>query len=168
MKNLKNKNLTAVLFLCLAVALIMTACMNASTTDKMPEATPTAMPSVTPSATVSNLNPFDWSVNAPEIEKNLGRISEISEARVVVDGSTALVAVKFAPAYKGELTPRIREMVAAEIMKADASVKTVAVTADEEDVGKTWSLSDRLRGGEALEGLKKDIEDIVRNITTRT
>ena len=160
MKNLKNRNLTSVLVLLFAVALIMSACMRSSSTDTAPE--------MTPSATVSNNNPFDWNVNAPQIENNLGRISEISEARVVVDSPTALVAVKFSPAYKGELTPRIREMVAAEIMKADPSIKTVAVTADEADVDKAYSLADRLRAGEALEGLKKDIEDIVRNITTRT
>ena len=146
----------------------MSACMRSSSTDTAPEMTPSASPAVTPSATVSNNNPFDWNVNAPQIENNLGRISEISEARVVVDSPTALVAVKFSPAYKGELTPRIREMVAAEIMKADPSIKTVAVTADEADVDKAYSLADRLRAGEALEGLKKDIEDIVRNITTRT
>lgn len=168
MNNLRNRTLSHILFACLAAALLLTACMSSSTGSDAPDATPSASPSAAPETTVSNKNPFDWSVNTPEIENNLGRISEISEARVVVDGQTALVAVKFSPAYQGEMTPRIRQMIAGEIMKADSSIKTVAVTADEADVGKTYDLSDRLRAGEKIEAIKKDIEDIVRNITTRT
>ena len=168
MKNRKNNNLATVLFACLALALVMTACMNASTTDTAPAGTPGPAPSMAPSATVANRDPFDWNVHASEIEENLRRISEISEARVVVDGSTALVAVKFAPAYKGEMTPRIREMVAGEIMKADPEIKTVAVTADEADVTRAYDLSERLRAGEVIDNLRNDIEEIVRNITTRT
>ena len=110
--------------------------------------------------------PVDWSKRAAELEQRIARLSEISEARIVVEGDTALVGVKFNPAYQGEMTERIREMVAAELMQADPQIKTVAVTADDEDVQGVYELSDRLLAGTPLEQLKDRISEIVRNATT--
>lgn len=110
--------------------------------------------------------PFDWTRNAADVEGRIAQISEISEARVVVEGDTALVAVKFNSAYQGEMTERIREMVAAEVKKADPSIQTVAVTAVEEDVTRVYGLSDRMRAGNPLEAMAAEINEIVRNATT--
>lgn len=169
MKDVNRKKISMVLFLCLAIALIMTACMNKTGTDEAPMTTPgaSAAPSVTPNATVEAQGAFDWLVNGEKVEENLSKISEISEARVIVNSDTALVAVKFNPAYKGELTDRIREMISNEIKKADPRVKTVSVTADENAVTKTYALSDRMRAGEGIENLKKDIEDVLRSIADK-
>lgn len=112
------------------------------------------------------LNPFDWANGAADIETAIGQISEISEARVVVVNSTALVGVKFDNAYKGEMTERIREMVAAEVLRADPSIQTVAVTADAEDVKKVYALSEQIRAGRTANELAADINSIVRNATT--
>ena len=119
-------------------------------------------------ASTSNgaLAPFDWANNAADIEKAIGGISEISESRVVVTNSTALVGVKFDNAYKGQMTERIREMVAAEVMKADPTIQTVAVTSDEADVQKVYQLSDQIRAGRTADELSQDINAIVRNATT--
>ncbi|MBQ4156979.1 MAG: YhcN/YlaJ family sporulation lipoprotein [Clostridia bacterium] len=174
MKMRNRKDILRILFICLTVALLMTACMNSAgdgKNDRLPaETLPTARPAPQPTdkAEVTQTQNYDWTSNAPAIEKKLARLSEINEARVIVNGSTALVAVKFAPAYQGEMTSRIREMVAGEIMAADPAIKTVAVTAEEEDVNRVYTLSDRSRAGEAIENLKKDIEEIIRNVTTLT
>ena len=169
MKNVNRKKTSMVLSLCLAVALVMTACMNKTGLDEQPMSTPgaSAVPSMTPKATVEATGAFDWLAEGEKIEENLAKISEISQARVVVDGDTALVAVKFNPAYKGELTDRIREMVANEIRKADARIRTITVTADEDAVTKTYAISDRMRAGEGLESLKKDISDILNSIADK-
>ena len=166
MKDVNRKKISMVLFLCLAIALVMTACMSKTGTDENPMTTPgsSAAPSVSPQATVEAQGAFDWLVNGEKVEENLSKISEISEARVIVNGDTALVAVKFNPAYKGEMTERIREMISNEITKADPRVKTVTVTADENAVTKTYALSDRMRAGEGIETLKKDIEDVLNSI----
>ncbi|MBE5791487.1 MAG: YhcN/YlaJ family sporulation lipoprotein [Clostridia bacterium] len=166
MKNVNRKKISMVLFLCLAVALVMTACMNKTGLDEQPMTTPgaSASPSVTPKATVEAVGAFDWLVDGEKVEENLAKISEISQARVVVDGNTALVAVKFNPAYKGEVTDRIREMIANEIKKADARIQTVTVTADEDAVTKAYAISDRMRAGEGMENLRKDIQDILNSI----
>lgn len=109
---------------------------------------------------------FDWTSNAGDIENRINQISEIAESRVVVNEDTALVAVKFAPSYQGEMTERIREMVAAVIMEADPAVKTVAVTAEETDVQTVGSIADRIAAGTGIEELAEEIEKIVRNATT--
>jgi len=112
------------------------------------------------------LNPFDWANGAADIEKNIARISEVSDARVVVTNSTALVGVRFDNVYKGEMTERIREMVAAEVLKADPAIQTVAVTASEEDVKKVYDLSEQIRAGRTADELSAEINAIVRNATT--
>ena len=166
----KRKDLFSILFVCLAAACLMTACMN-STTDNsaVPDATGAPMgigATVKPAETMPAL--FDWMKNGQTVEESIARISEISEARVVTTGSTALVAVRFSPAYQGEMTARIREMIAGEVMRADPNVKTVAVTAENDDVTRVYDISDRLRGGEVIDSLEKDINEIVRNATTLT
>ena len=120
----------------------------------------------TAATTDGALNPFDWANGAADIEKAIGRISEISDARVVVTNSTALVGVKFDNAYKGEMTERIRQMVAAEVLRADPNIQTVAVTASAEDVKKVYDLSEQIRAGRTADELSADINAIVRNATT--
>ena len=119
-------------------------------------------------SSVSNgaLSSFDWVNGAAQIEQAIARISEISESRVVVTNTTALVGVKFDNVYKGQLTERIRQMVAAEVLKADPSIQTVAVTSDAGDVEKVYQLSDQIRAGRTADELSQEINSIVRNATT--
>ncbi|MBR0366865.1 MAG: YhcN/YlaJ family sporulation lipoprotein [Clostridia bacterium] len=112
------------------------------------------------------LNPFDWANGASQIEQAIARISEIAESRVVVANSTALVGVRFDNVYKGQLTERIRQMVAAEVMRADPTIQTVAVTSDAGDVQKVYQLSDQIRAGRTASELSQEINAIVRNATT--
>lgn len=177
-----NRKTTIVFLMILTAAVMMTACMNSGANNSNGAAVPTPsatagfMPEVNNTGTTDNgrttensngaLGVFDWANNASRIEGNINQISEISESRVVVADTTALVGVKFAPEYKGEMTERIREMIAGEIKKADPAIQTVAVTAVEEDVQKVYGLSDRLRAGNPLEAMAAEINEIVRNATT--
>lgn len=120
----------------------------------------------TAAATDGALTPFDWLNGAANVEQAISGISEIGDARVVVTNSTALVGVRFDAAYKGEMTERIRQMVAAEILKADPAIQTVAVTGNAEDVQKVYDLSDKIRSGRTADELSADINAIVRNATT--
>ena len=171
-----NRKTVSVVLAIVIAAVMMVAC-NAGTNDVGTQPTPSASASFMPDDN-GNANPgaadnanvttsaFDWAGNAPSIEANINQISEISESRVLVADTTALVGVKFAPEYKGELTERIREMIAAEVKKADASIQTVAVTAVAEDVDRVYELSDKVRTGNPLKDMAADINEIVRNATT--
>ena len=112
------------------------------------------------------LTPFDWANGAAQIETAINRISEIAESRVVVTNTTALVGVRFDNVYKGQLTERIRQMVAAEVLRADPGIQTVAVTSEPADVEKVYSISDQIRAGRTSDELSQDINAIVRNATT--
>lgn len=178
MKNEKLRSLgctVALLALIVALGMGMTGCMRKEGQMESGAATATASPSpdymprgssVGGTTARTGLTPFDWTKNAAGVEGRIAQISEISEARVVTEGNTALVAVRFNPSYQGEMTERIREMVAAEVMKADPEITTVAVTADDEDVKSVYDISDRVRSGVALDELKQEINEIVRNATT--
>jgi len=152
-----------------AVCLSLTACMNGMGAKPQATTQTNFVPEVTnaPEEKQSAMqSAFDWTVGAEQIEANVNRISEISDSRVVVDGTTALVGVRFADAYQGEVTERIREMVAAEVMKADANIQTVAVTAEEEDVASIYEIASRIRAGSAVDQVSNKIAEIVRNATT--
>lgn len=167
-----------------ACAVSLTACMNSTGEPEAVNPTPFAMQTagVTMNGTNATNDPmtqtsapaqqgaasntYDWTSNVGQIESRINQISEISESRVVVNEDTALVAVKFAPSYQGELTERIREMIAAVIMEADPSIKTVAVTAEESDVQTVGSIADRIATGTGIQELAEEIEKIVRNATT--
>ncbi len=174
---MNNRKIFFMALIIVTICAMMTACMNTGETNNAnvqasPSPTANFMPDTTNNtgstsdSTNGALGVFDWANGAANIEGNINQISEIAESRVVVTGTTALVGVKFTSAYKGEMTERIREMIAAEVKKADANIQTVAVTADEKDVEGVYSLSDQVRAGRTGDDLSAEINEIVRNATT--
>ena len=154
-----------------ALCVSMTACMNnggpampkvTTETNYMPETGTADMGMTSTQAPVA----FDWVTGSGTVETAVNRISEIADNRVVVTGNTALVGVKFTSAYQGEMTERIRGMIASEVQKADPSIQTVAVTAEEDDVEDIYEISEELRMGRPAEALANDINEIVREATT--
>jgi YhcN/YlaJ family sporulation lipoprotein len=170
MQNVNFKRLFLLGALVLVMGVAVSGCMNraeegivepAPSPDYMPRASAGAPdPAARPAAR------YDWMKEAAQVEARIAAISEISEARVVVAENTALVGVKFDRTYRGDMTERIREMVAAEVMKADPEITTVAVTADADDVEDIYEISDRTLAGREMDTLKDDINEIVRNATT--
>lgn len=109
---------------------------------------------------------FDWLDMGTTVEDKINMISEIEKCRIVVNDGTALVGVTFAGQYQGDLTQRIRDMVAGEIMEADKNIRTVAVTSDAEDVQKINRIADQIASGTSAQEFKGEIDSIVRNVTT--
>ena len=185
---LRKSQMAALLLI--ALSLILGACMN---TASSPEATQdpftgagtsTGLPaaSATPGAPAQGADNagtqnaqnaqtgtaqrYDWNANAETVENRVGQISEISECRILVSGDTALVGVKFTPQYQGEMTERIRDMVAGQVKAADPMLQTVAVTANADDVARIFEMSDAVKSGQSVDELDSDIDSIVRNATT--
>ncbi len=119
-----------------------------------------------PGATMSPAQQFNWATQAATIENRINMFSEIQESSIVTSGSTALVGVVFTPQYKGEMTQRIRDMIAGEIMAADPGVQVVAVTAEQADVASIKQLAQQQRSGASEDQIKAEVEKIVRNATT--
>ena len=157
--------------LCLSLAACMNNADNAQPqstvqTDFMPETT--AGPTGNSGVMGATQPPvaFDWVTGAGQIEGNVNRNSEIADSRVVVTGNTALVGVTFTSQYQGEMTSRIRDLVASEVQQADPAIKTVAVTSEKEDVDKINDIADRMAKGTPESELESEIDTIVRNVTT--
>ena len=159
----------------LVVAMALTGCMRGDTNNSatpVPTATANYTPGQSDSQRVgqapnaSAQSVFDWSNRVGEIEGSVARISEISEARILVVNNTALVGLRYNQAYQGEMTERIREMVASEVMQADPNISTVAVTSETADVDEIFSMSDLIAAGETVDSMQNDIQRIVRNATT--
>ena len=188
---MKNRKLYLIVMMLVVAALALAACMTADLDNRAnpapsasfaPQATSGQIGGVnggaansaandgakgnTSSVSSGALGVFDWANSAADVESAIAGISEIADSRVVVTNTTALVGVKFDNAYKGELTERIREMVAAEVLKADPAIQTVAVTSAVEDVDKVYDLSAQIRAGRTADELSADINSIVRNATT--
>ena len=160
-----------VFFIAMSLTMVccLTGCMSAGDEDRGAAVTaaPTQKPAVTAEATAQPAA-FDWNSEAKNVEDAIVQLSEIKEARVAIDGDTALVGVRFDDAYKGEMTDRIREMIAGVVQKADPNIKTVAVTADENDVNSIFDMAERVASGagEVFDDFTDDIKKIVNNVTT--
>ena len=161
---MKTLKIALSVLMALCVCALVAGCMNNDTAA--PQATNGNFAPETTAAITQPPVAFDWVTGSGTIEGNVNRISEVSDCRIVVAGTTALVGVKFTNAYQGDVTKRIREMVASEVMKADPSIQTVAVTSETEDVNRIYEISEKLRTGTPADTLTEEINAIVRNATT--
>ncbi len=119
-----------------------------------------------PGATMSPVGQFNWAAQATTIENRINMFSEIQESSIVTSGTTALVGVVFTPQYKGQMTQRIRDMIAGEVMAADPGIQVVAVTSEPQDVATIKQLAQQQRSGASQDQLNTEVEKIVRNATT--
>lgn len=168
----------------LAVTLILTMCVALSgcfNAANQPTEIPdeTIAPNGAPFATDSNMliSPapgttgmpvaaYDWLSQGAAVEGRINMFSEIQESHIVTAGQTALVGVKFTNSYKGELTQRIHDMIAGEIMAADNRITVVAVTADPTDVAAITQLAQRQRAGASQAELQPEVDKIAKNANT--
>ena len=121
---------------------------------------------MTPGVAQPNAGQFNWNTQAGTIENRINMFSEIQESAIVTSGTTALVGVVFTPQYKGQMTQRIRDMIAGEVMAADPGIQVVAVTSEAQDVAKIKQLAQQQRSGASQDQLNTEVEQIVRNATT--
>lgn len=172
--NFNKKIWISALVLSLVLMVTLAACMRSNNEPTTPEVTaaPGANTVTSPTATNAAQNPtvqdtFDWKLRAAAVEKRINMFSELSDSRVVAMDQTALVGIKFANQYKGELTQRIRDMIAGEIMAADPAIQVVAVTVEPGDVATIFNLSEQMQsGGMKEEDLRAQMDAIIKNATT--
>ena len=74
MKKANRRDVLTILFLCLAVACLMTACMNSTGDNQNATASPSAMTSPSPAASATPAA-FDWTTKSAEVEERIARIS---------------------------------------------------------------------------------------------
>lgn len=92
------------------------------------------------------------------------KISEIGSCVTAIIGDTCVAGVQFDSQYKGELTDRIRDMVAARIQSAAPGVERIAITADPQIAVEIGTIADRISQTGALGDLAGDLNALMGRI----
>ena len=166
--------------LALSLCLALGGCFNSATQPaEIPDETLVPIVTTEPLSTIAPLQspdgqpwdetvaaPFDWAQNGTSVENRVKLFSEVADCRIVTSEQTALVGVKFTASYKGELTQRIRDMIAGEIMGSDPAITVVAVTQDPADYARIETLAQRKAEGTSDAEIKPEVDQIAKNAGT--
>ena len=105
---------------------------------------------------------------AEQIAEAVERISEISDAEVVIDsGSRVLVAVEFEDQYQAGLDERMKQMIVQAVQKVDDGLTDIEITDDDTLYGQVKGLGERLANATGLDELADDLGDLWDRITGR-
>lgn len=104
---------------------------------------------------------------AEKIAQAVQQISEVEEAKVVVDNGRALVAVKFDAQYSAGLDDRMKQQIIQTVQKVDDTLKDVEVTDDDTLYGQIKGLGERVANVTGLDELADDFGDLWDRIVGR-
>ena len=166
--------------LCMAAASMVMAGCSAKTMSVSPMATnvpPTNSPIATAEATVepspaatagaTDMTPAQAGKLAEKIAQAVQQISEVEEAKVVVNNGRALVAVKFDAQYSAGLDDRMKQQIIQTVQKVDDTLKDVEVTDDDTLYGQIKGLGERVANVTGLDELADDFGDLWDRIVGR-
>ena len=178
--------------LCAAMTACTATANDMPTNTTAPSAGTTGMPSVEPSAGIgTDLLPGatnglldgltdSMTTNDPEatgvttvstarraieqIEDELERLSEVSDAQVVLAGNSAAVALAFDDRYKGGVDDRLVEIVKERIGGVISGVTNVVVTADKALMDQLDTLGERLESASDIADIQDELNAIINKI----
>lgn len=99
-----------------------------------------------------------------QIEDELERLSEVTDAQVVVAGNTAAVALEFDKQYLGGIDDRLVTMVKERIKGVVSGVDNVIVTQDTNIYDQLEKLGDRLDDASDMADIQTELDAIVNRI----
>lgn len=138
---------------------------NAVATDEAPNFTDTPMASEQPtSAGVTSAD--DARKAAEDIEDELERLSEVTDAQVVIAGNDAAVALTFDSQYQGGIDDRLKEIVQERIDAVITGVTNLAVTDDVGIMDQLETLGEKLENATDLTDVQNELNAIINKITT--
>ncbi|MDO5299605.1 MAG: YhcN/YlaJ family sporulation lipoprotein [Clostridia bacterium] len=138
-----------------------------------PEATTLASPSPAMSdepaagAAASAMTPAQAGRLAEQVADAVERISEISDAEVIVHNERVLVAVEFDDQYSAGLDDRMKQLITETVQQVDSSLTDVEITDDSTLYGQVKGLGERVAKVTGLDELADDFGDLWDRITGR-
>lgn len=170
--------------LCMVAASVVMAGCSAKTMSVSPTASPmatnvpptnspmataevTAEPSPAATAGATDMTPAQAGKLAEKIAQAVQQISEVEEAKVVVNNGRALVAVKFDAQYSAGLDDRMKQQIIQTVQKVDDTLKDVEVTDDDTLYGQIKGLGERVSNVTGLDELADDFGDLWDRIVGR-
>ena len=137
------------------------------TNSPMATAEATAEPSPAATVEATDMTPAQAGKLAEKIAQAVQQISEIEEAKVVVNNGRALVAVKFDAQYSAGLDDRMKQQIIQTVQKVDDTLKDVEVTDDDTLYGQIKGLGERVANVTGLDELADDFGDLWDRIVGR-
>jgi len=92
------------------------------------------------------------------------RISEIGSCVSAIIGDTCAIGVQFDPQYKGELTDRIRDMVAARVQSIAPDVDRIAITSDPQMAMEISAMAEKIGKSDQLGELTGELNNLIGKI----
>lgn len=127
----------------------------------------TVEPSPAATAGATDMTPAQAGKLAEKIAQAVQQISEVEEAKVVVNNGRALVAVKFDAQYSAGLDDRMKQQIIQTVQKVDDTLKDVEVTDDDTLYGQIKGLGERVANVTGLDELADDFGDLWDRIVGR-
>ena len=126
----------------------------------------TAQPSESPMAQTS-MTPAQAGQLAERISEAVERISEISDAEVIVYDDRVLIGVEFEDQYNAGLDDRMKQMITEKVQEVDKTLTRVEITNDETLYGQIKGFGERLGKATGFDELADDFGDLWNRITGR-
>ena len=126
----------------------------------------TASPSESPMAQTS-MTPAQAGQLAERISEAVERISEISDAEVIVYDDRVLIGVEFEDQYNAGLDDRMKQMITEKVQEVDKTLTRVEITNDETLYGQIKNFGERLGKATGFDELADDFGDLWNRITGR-
>ena len=126
----------------------------------------TAQPSESPMAQTS-MTPAQAGQLAERISEAVERISEISDAEVIVYDDRVLIGVEFEDQYNAGLDDRMKQMITEKVQEVDKTLTRVEITNDETLYGQIKNFGERLGKATGFDELADDFGDLWNRITGR-
>lgn len=175
------------LFVCLVVALTACKAGSAPIPSPSPSMLPSAYPQVSPglegtpgigvtpgigaSPVPNDRAMLTAAMTGPEssaLSKKANdaaaKISEVDSCVTAIIGDTCVAGVTFDKQYKGELTDRIRDMVASRIQSVVPTVERVAVTNDPEIAAQIGAVAEKISKTDSLGDLAGELDAVIGRI----
>lgn len=99
-----------------------------------------------------------------QLEEELERLSEVKEARVIIAGHKAAVALTFDDQYKAGIDDRFRKIVRERIDGVIGGIDTVALTTDKTVMDALEALQDRLDSVSDMSSLQAELDKILETM----
>lgn len=99
-----------------------------------------------------------------QIEDELERLSEVTDAEVVLAGNSAAVALEFDSQYKGGVDDRLTDIIKERIGGVISGVTNVAVTTDKTLMDQLDTLGERLETASDIADIQNELNAIIAKI----
>lgn len=105
---------------------------------------------------------------ANAIARRVAALSEVNSASVLINGNTAIVGCDVKGSTSNAVSSKLRQKIEAAVRVADKDIRNISITSDPSINTRIRTMSRDIESGRPISGFAREIEDIIRSITTPT